>query len=99
MDIDYYQIGQNIRNRRKARGLSQEQLAERVGISAVHMSHIETGSTKLSLSVFAKTAKALDASADELLFGAHFSTSTERQNRIISDIVRAVQDTLRRNGV
>lgn len=47
--MDYYKIGQRIRKIRKAHGLSQEDLAERVDISTTHMSHIETGSTKLSL--------------------------------------------------
>ena len=47
--MDYYAIGQRIRKFRKACGLSQEELAEKVGISTTHMSHIETGNTKLSL--------------------------------------------------
>ena len=38
-DVDYYEIGQRIRKIRKSRGLSQEQLAELVGISTTHMSH------------------------------------------------------------
>ena len=50
--MDYYAIGQRIRRIRKAHGLSQEELAEKVGISTTHMSHIETGNTKLSLPVF-----------------------------------------------
>ena len=49
--MDYYKIGQRIRKYRKARQLSQEQLAEQIGISTTHMSHIETGNTKLSLPV------------------------------------------------
>ena len=49
--MDYYAIGQRIRKVRKAQGLSQEQPAERVQISVTHMSHIETGNTKLRLSV------------------------------------------------
>ena len=49
--IDYYEIGQRVRKFRKAYGLSQEELAEKIGISTTHMSHIETGNTKLSLQV------------------------------------------------
>jgi transcriptional regulator with XRE-family HTH domain len=52
MELNYYEIGQRIRRYRKACGLSQEQLAEKAAISPTHMSHIETGSTKLSLPVF-----------------------------------------------
>lgn len=40
--MDYYKIGQRIRKFRKAYHLSQEQLAEKVGISTTHMSHVET---------------------------------------------------------
>ena len=65
--MDYYVIGQRIRKTRKAHGLSQEQLAELVGISTTHMSHIETGNTKLSLPVLVSLAEALEVSTDELL--------------------------------
>lgn len=68
MELNYYEIGQRIRRYRKACSLSQEQLAEKVEISATHMSHIETGSTKLSLPVFVKIADALSVQTDALLF-------------------------------
>ena len=57
--ISYYEIGQRVRKFRKAYGLSQEELAEKVGISTTHMSHIETGNTKLSLQVLVDLALAL----------------------------------------
>ena len=63
----YFEIGQRIRRYRKACGLSQEALAERVGISGTHMSHIETGNTKLSLPVLAKIADELSVGTDALL--------------------------------
>ena len=65
--MNYYEIGQRIRRIRKAKGLSQEQLAEKVGISTTHMSHIEAN-TKLSLSVFVDIAEALEVQTDALLF-------------------------------
>lgn len=65
--MNYYEIGQRIRKFRKACNLSQEELAEKVGISTTHMSHIETGNTKLSLSVFVDIANALSVQTDELL--------------------------------
>ena len=66
--MNYYEIGQRIRKFRKAQGLSQERLAELVDISTTHMSHIETGNTKLSLPVLVDIAQVLHASTDELLF-------------------------------
>ena len=67
--MDYCEIGRQIRRARKARGLSQEELAERINISTTHMSHIETGKTKLSLQVFVDIVSALKVGADELLKG------------------------------
>lgn len=65
--MDYYQIGQRIRKIRKAHGLTQEELAEKIDISTTHMSHIETGNTKLSLPVFLEIAEALEVRTDDLL--------------------------------
>ena len=65
--MKYFDIGQRIRRYRKACGLSQEALAGRVGISVTHMSHIETGNTKLSLPVLAKIADELSVGTDALL--------------------------------
>lgn len=67
--LDYGAIGKRIRFYRKKKMLSQEALAEMVWISTTHMSHIETGSTKLSLPVLADLSKALGVSSDEILFG------------------------------
>ena len=66
--MDYYKIGQRIRKYRKAYGLSQEALAEKIGISVPHMSHIETGNTKLSLPVLVALAEVLEVRTDDLLF-------------------------------
>lgn len=66
--MNYFEIGQRIRKIRKAKGYSQEQLAEMAGISVTHMSHIETGNTKLSIEVFFNIVNALECSSDELLF-------------------------------
>lgn len=66
--MEYFEIGQRIRKFRKAQGLSQEQLAEWAEISITHMSHIETGNTKLSLPVLVRIARALHTTTDDLLF-------------------------------
>lgn len=109
--LDYYQIGQRIRKIRKARGLSQEELAARVDISVPHMSHIETGNTKLSLPVLADLALALEVRADDLLFD-HESLNTSaasddictvlecctaQQAKVIVDIVKATKMALDKN--
>ena len=64
--MDYVAVGRRIRAQRKKLSLSQEELAEMVNISTVHMSHIETGYTKLSLPV--DLACALGVRTDDLIF-------------------------------
>ncbi len=86
--MDYYEIGQRIRKYRKALGFSQEQLAEKVDISITHMSHIETGNTKLSLQVLVDIAHALGESTDAILFGKENNT----KESAISDIAGLLED-------
>ena len=106
--MDYYKIGQRIRKFRKAYRLSQEQLAEKVGISTTHMSHIETGNTKLSLPLFVKLANVLSIQTDELLYDTPQKNKTAIKGeleeildscsmqdiRIIEDVVKAVKISL-----
>ena len=80
--MNYYEIGQRRRKFRKADNLSQEQLAEKVQISVTHMSHIETGNTKLSLPVFVDIANALSVQTDELLHDIPQNTKTNMKNEI-----------------
>lgn len=110
--MDYFEIGQRIRKFRKAHSLSQEDLAERIGISTTHMSHIETGNTKLSLPVFVDIAAALEVRTDELLFdnpetqrSAAFGDVLDildhcdtRQANIIADIIKAAKISLDKNS-
>ncbi len=100
--MDYYTIGQRIRKTRKARGLSQEVLAEQVGISLTHMSHIETGNTKLSLPVLVKLAEVLDVRTDELLYedreagrSASLESITTTLEHCSTAQLRVVEDTLK----
>lgn len=86
--MDYYEIGQRIRKYRKAYAMSQEQLAEKIGISTTHMSHIETGNTKLSLSVLVALAKVLEVHTDDLLF-----TSSDTNRSVIEEeFLKEVED-------
>ena len=79
-------IGKFIALRRKEKNLTQEQLAEIVDISTTHMSHIETGNTKLSLQVFADLAEALQVSVDSLLYDVN-SNSKQQAYQEITDIL------------
>lgn len=63
----YRMVGSRVRQLRLEQHLTQEQLAERAGISASFLGHIERGSRKLSLDSFCRIARALGCTADDLL--------------------------------
>ena len=97
--LDYFQVGQRIRKYRKAQRISQEQLAERTGISITHMSHIETGNTAI--------AEALGVQTDDLLsdepsgrsaavqeLNALFDSCSTKQLRILADILASAKNAL-----
>ena len=65
--IDYSSIGYKVKEVRVKKGITQEQLAEAVGVGVTHISHLETGSGTVSLKVFVAIVNFLDCSADELL--------------------------------
>lgn len=69
MGMGSMETGKRIQQSRRERGLSQEQLAERVGISVTHMSNIENGKTGFSLPVLVRLRDELGVTADFLLFG------------------------------
>ena len=53
--MDYKELGNRVREARTIYGITQSNLAERVGCSVQHISHIETGHTKASLPLLVKS--------------------------------------------
>ena len=66
--MNYYEIDQRIPKYKMPSHLSQEQLAEKVGISIIHMSHTKTGNTKLSLLVLVNIANALSVQIGAIIY-------------------------------
>lgn len=70
--LDYTAMGMRIRQLRKAKGWSQDGLAKKCGISMSFLGHIERGSRIMSLETFVSICNALDAGADEILWGVAY---------------------------
>ena len=64
---EYLEIGERIRRRRLELHLSQEQLAERAGISVNTLSRLECGQSSTSINKFRRILLALDADANYLI--------------------------------
>ena len=86
-------FGELIRKLRKAKNLTLQNLAKKVGVSIVNISHIENGRSGASRKVIQKLAKALDYDMDKLLAAA--DEIGEDVERIIRKIPSAVPDFLR----
>lgn len=68
MKID---IGKNIRLLRGQAGLTQQQLADKIGMSQSIVGKLEMETRSLKIDVLEKIAEALDVSLSELIFKAH----------------------------
>jgi XRE family transcriptional regulator, regulator of sulfur utilization len=62
-------IGENIRNQRKAAGLTQESLAEKADLHPVYLGQVERGEQAISVHALLRIAKALKATLCDLVTG------------------------------
>lgn len=67
--MDKAAIGARIRQARTSAGLTQEFLAEKVGVNTTYISDIERGAKFPSLSLYIKIVDALGVSSDYILRG------------------------------
>lgn len=77
------ELGERIRSKRKEKGMSQRDLAEKVGVGFPHLSKIENGAETPSDELLDKIADALDDDVDELMTIAR---------RVSPDLVEMVID-------
>ena len=59
-------LGRNIFNARKAKGLSQNQLAELLDISREHLAKLETGKRRISIKLLFTLSEILETNESEL---------------------------------
>jgi transcriptional regulator with XRE-family HTH domain len=62
-----WQLGRHIQKIRKAKGITQEQLAEKIGTSTPWIGHIETGRELPNLKMLQKIARVLQVKVKELI--------------------------------
>jgi len=63
-------FGANVRHYRKKQGFTQEQLAEKLGITTKHLGTIETGAHFVSADLLEKFTKQFQVSASALFYSA-----------------------------
>lgn len=103
--IDYKLIGTSVREERLKYNLTQEKLAESVGISPSYMGLVERGERIMSVETLVKLSVALGVSTDTLLkaslenakkdtyalqFSLMMNEMTDEQKQLVLDVVRAM---------
>lgn len=82
-------LGMRIKEIRKTRQLSQEQLSDRVGISPKHLSRIEMGGGYPSLETLEKIAATMDVELKEF-----FDFDAFKNNQITADSIAKMFENL-----
>ena len=67
IEIDMKKLGEKIKELRTERGLSQKQLADKIGVATNTVSQYESGKSKTSIDILANLAVELDTTTDFLL--------------------------------
>lgn len=111
MELDYKAIGKRIKIARIHADMTQERLSAIIDISPSHMSNIETGTTRVSLTTIVEIANALSTTVDDLLCDnliharAQFESDIQQlldscdeyEIRIVKNVAQSVIETLRTN--
>ena len=95
MDNIKYLLGKRIKELRKIRGLSQQELAENSNIDQRSLSHIECGNTFPSKALL-DIANALDINLKDLFDFEHNAlTQEEMKNNIITNINNLSEENIK----
>ena len=92
--MNYTDLGHKVRLLRKARRITQEDLARQVGISASFLGHIERGTRVLSLDTLLALCNTLGVTPNDLLSVEAYTsqqelptTLTEREQRQLKEVI------------
>lgn len=97
--MDYVDMGKRVRKQRQLIGLTQQELAERIGVSTSFVGHVERGTRKASLETLVALSNALGVGVDYLLAGSLQSSPDEENPSTTMDpnrrmVIREILTTL-----
>ena len=91
MATDFNIIGERIKTARKSKKMTQQDLAEKLGVSIAFLSRVERGNSQINLKRISQICAILGISEGELLNGTS-STSTSYLDSEFSDILKKCDD-------
>ncbi len=109
MELDFKAIGKRIKIARIRTNLTQETVADKIGVTPQHVSNIETGNSSVSLTTLVAIANLLNVSVDELLCDTVlkskpvfikeaddiFKDCNEYEVRVLVDVLKATKSSMR----
>lgn len=95
--MDKYLLGAAIQQARAKKGYTQEQLAEMLNISLIHLANIEGGRRNPSVPLLFQMMELLDFSVDALVFPTgegtlHTQGLTPREVEALSRLIDAIRE-------
>lgn len=85
-DINFEKIGQNLREIRLSKNLTQEYIANQADVNTSHISNIENNRVKISLSTLIHICNALDVTIDYVLAEEYGDTSSVLEQEILHEL-------------
>ena len=95
MPADLYGLGLRVSYYRKKKGMSQVELAEKVGLSEKQIYYIEKGEKGISIDKFVEIANALKVSPDDLLTDSVETTDKNNSTDVFSFLMGCTKAELR----
>lgn len=109
MELNFKAIGKRIKLARINQNMTQETVADKIGVTPQHVSNIETGNSSVSLTTLVAIANLLKVSADELLCDTIliskpvfekeakelFSDCNDYEIRVLVDVLKATKASMR----
>ncbi|MDA1987122.1 helix-turn-helix transcriptional regulator [Bacillus anthracis] len=83
-------IGENIRLLRKKRGLTQEELAERINLQQAYIGGVERGERNISMLTLQKIAVGLEVSPDKVLNFSNIKSLDNPQKEEFLSIINSL---------
>ena len=86
MNVDYKLIGERIKKARKAMGITQDVLAEKLGVSIGYVSQVERGITKISLDLLGAISSILEYDIASFITESATNSSEYMESELLSEI-------------
>ena len=94
--MDRTAVAKRVAEARRARGMTQEELAAKADVSPTHVSVLERGVKLPNLDTFIAIANALEVSADYLLQDVVSRSEESQSNELTSRIMELPDETRKR---